>query len=338
MCWRARIICRPSRASARYDRDLLDRAAWGRRRERRLFEYWAHEASLLPLALHPLLRWRMARGRSRRVRLEEHARLRRVSAAPRPRRCSRGSATRGRMAASRLRHGKSRGGWWDWGETKHALEWLFWAGHVTTATRRGSFERVYDLTERVIPRSDPGTCRRRTKPKRSARWSRFPPARSASRPRPIFATISGSASRDARPRSPPSSRTDPAAGRGRGLAPARLPSRRARASAPDRRPGAARALRSADLGTRPRRAPVRLPLSHRDLHARGTSACTAITSCLSCSTTGLVARVDLKADRQLGKLVARSVHYEPAAPTGAADRLAAELESMAEWLGLAPSS
>ncbi len=31
------------------------------------------------------------------------------------------------------------------------LEWLFYAGHVTTATRRRSFERVYDLTERVIP-------------------------------------------------------------------------------------------------------------------------------------------------------------------------------------------
>ena len=33
------------------------------------------------------------------------------------------------------------------------MEWLFWAGEVTTATRRGTFERVYDLPERVLPRS-----------------------------------------------------------------------------------------------------------------------------------------------------------------------------------------
>ncbi len=40
-----------------------------------------------------------------------------------------------------------------WSEGKRAIEWLFWAGIVTTATRRGAFERIYDLTERVMPRA-----------------------------------------------------------------------------------------------------------------------------------------------------------------------------------------
>ncbi|HKY94682.1 MAG TPA: crosslink repair DNA glycosylase YcaQ family protein, partial [Kiloniellales bacterium] len=45
---------------------------------------------------------------------------------------------------------KSRPGWWEWGEAKMALEWLFWAGRITTASRR-NFERLYDLPERVFP-------------------------------------------------------------------------------------------------------------------------------------------------------------------------------------------
>ena len=46
---------------------------------------------------------------------------------------------------------QARGAWWGWSDGKHAVEWLFFAGEVTTATRRGTFERVYDLTERVLP-------------------------------------------------------------------------------------------------------------------------------------------------------------------------------------------
>ena len=133
-----------------YDRNLLDRAAWGRKSERRLFEYWAHEASLLPLHLHPLLRWRMAqadRGERgwkylRKVAVERRSEAEAILARIRD---------SGPMAASDFEHGKSQSGWWAWGETKMFLEWLFWAGHITTATRRGSFERVYDVPERVIP-------------------------------------------------------------------------------------------------------------------------------------------------------------------------------------------
>ena len=133
-----------------YDRGLLDEAAWGAKQRRRLFEYWAHEASLLPFDLHPLLRWRMAAAERGEVgwgslrafagerRKEADAILARIRA-------------EGPLAASDFDDGKGRGGWWEWGEAKRALEWLFWAGLVTTATRKASFERVYDLPERVIP-------------------------------------------------------------------------------------------------------------------------------------------------------------------------------------------
>jgi uncharacterized protein YcaQ len=133
-----------------YDRTLFERAAWGRKSERRLFEYWAHEASLLPVELHPLLRWRMARadrGESGWSALRPYAGERRGEAEALLARIR----TEGPLAASDFEEGRNRGGWWGWGDSKRTLEWLFWAGHVTTATRRGSFERVYDLTERVIP-------------------------------------------------------------------------------------------------------------------------------------------------------------------------------------------
>jgi uncharacterized protein YcaQ len=135
-----------------YDRSLFDRSAWGPKPRRRMFEYWAHEASLLPLDLHPLLRWRMARADRGEV---GWASMRAFATERRPE----AEAVLGRiradgpLAASDFEHGRSRSGWWEWGDTKRALEWLFWAGHVTTWTRRGSFERVYDLTERVIPAS-----------------------------------------------------------------------------------------------------------------------------------------------------------------------------------------
>ena len=132
-----------------YDMAALDAAAYGRRRS--LFEYWGHEASLIPLSTYPLLRWRMeraARAESIYSGLARFARERR----PFIDEVLREVADRGPLSAGELSGGhKGKGSWWGWSDGKRALEFLFWSGRVTTQSRRG-FERVYDLTERVLPR------------------------------------------------------------------------------------------------------------------------------------------------------------------------------------------
>ncbi len=134
----------------RYDLGELDQAAWGEKRSRRMFEYWAHEASLLPLDLHPLLRWRMARAERGEI---GYPALRRFATEHRQKAQSvlDTIAAEGPLAAADFEGGAGKGGWWAWSESKHALEWLFWSGKITTATRRASFQRLYDLPERVLP-------------------------------------------------------------------------------------------------------------------------------------------------------------------------------------------
>lgn len=135
-----------------YDTGLLDRLAWGARGQRALFEFWAHEASLLPVDSQPLWRWRMQRARDNAGDGKGRLHQFRAGKARYIDEVLREIADRGPLAASELsRPGERRGAWWGWNDGKLAVEWLFFAGHVTTATRRGSFERVYDLTERVIP-------------------------------------------------------------------------------------------------------------------------------------------------------------------------------------------
>lgn len=129
-----------------YPRPLLDRLVY---RDRGLFEYWGHEASLLPVSMQPLLRWRMARARAG----ETWAGMARL-ARERPgfvRAVLDEVAERGPLSAGELSDpGHKHGPWWGWADGKRALEWLFWCGDVSVTTRRG-FERVYDLTERVLP-------------------------------------------------------------------------------------------------------------------------------------------------------------------------------------------
>ena len=132
-----------------YDAELLERAAYGR--DRFLFEYWGHEASLLPLELHPFMRWRMERawqgvgtwGRIARAVIDEPGLLKRLRTT---------IAERGPLAASGFDGARGKGSWWGWSDVKIGLEALFWCGEITTAHRKG-FERVYDLPERVLPRA-----------------------------------------------------------------------------------------------------------------------------------------------------------------------------------------
>ena len=96
-----------------YDRSLIDTAAWGARRQRRLFEYWAHEASLVPLELHTLLRWRMARadrGEAGWKGLRVFATERRAEAEALLERIR----DEGPCAASDFEERRSRQGWWEW--------------------------------------------------------------------------------------------------------------------------------------------------------------------------------------------------------------------------------
>jgi uncharacterized protein len=141
-----------------YPRQALDRLAWhenpgGKSRRagpRDLIEYWGHEASLLPVELQPLLRWRMARADRlawksvARVAREQPELVEFVLEVVR----ERGPIRASDLAAKGRRRGP--GEMWSWSEEKTALEYLFFAGRVCAA-RRVNFERLYDLPERVLP-------------------------------------------------------------------------------------------------------------------------------------------------------------------------------------------
>lgn len=133
-----------------YDMGRLDEKAF-HPRKRELFEYWAHEASLLPMEMHPLLRWRMRRAE----RLEGIWKGIAEFCTERPEYVESVFSRirdRGPLSSREFNDGGKSGGMWNWHEGKIALEYLFWAGRITAHSRRG-FERYYDLTERVVPDS-----------------------------------------------------------------------------------------------------------------------------------------------------------------------------------------
>lgn len=131
-----------------YDRELLHRAAG--RAPRRVFEFWGHAAAFIDVELQPAFRFRMEAHRRReqgwheRLLADHPGLVDKVYGQV---------AGRGPLTARQVEHDEERtpGSWWNWSAVKHACEYLFSIGELTSAGRNTAFERMYDLPERVIP-------------------------------------------------------------------------------------------------------------------------------------------------------------------------------------------
>jgi uncharacterized protein YcaQ len=315
-----------------YPRPLLEDLAWGRKPA--LFEYWGHEASLMPLDLQPLLRWRMEDARQgvgvwkgvAKFLAEHRPFIDKALAA---------INERGPLSAGELELGeRGQGGWWGWSEAKRATECLFWAGELTTATRRGTFERVYGLPEEVLPK---------------AIWSAPTPSRDEAH-RVLLRR----------------------AARALGVATERDLRDYFRMGVADARRGVAELAESGDLVPvevegwgqpaylapdvrRPRKITANALLSPFDnliwfreraerlfdvrirleIYTPAAKRTHGYYVLPFLQGEAITARVDLKADRKAGVLRVLSTHREPAANAATATALAAELRLMAVWLGLA---
>jgi uncharacterized protein len=123
-------------------RDRIERAYWHPRRPA-AFEYWSHAACVLPIEEWPYYAFRRRALRARGIRWHQShegtcadvlARLR----------------AEGPLTTTQLGGAKNGGAWWDWSDTKIAVEWLLDVGDVICVRREG-WRRVYDLPERVLP-------------------------------------------------------------------------------------------------------------------------------------------------------------------------------------------
>ena len=123
-------------------RDRIERAYWHPRRPA-AFEYWSHAACVLPVEEWPYyaFRRRALRARGRRWHQSHQGTCAEVVARLR---------AEGPLTATQLGGAKNGGAWWDWSDTKIAVEWLLDVGDVVCVRREG-WRRVYDLPERALP-------------------------------------------------------------------------------------------------------------------------------------------------------------------------------------------
>ena len=314
-----------------YEPALLDRLSHAA--PRAVFEYWGHEASLLPVELQPLLRWRMARahqdawGRMRAVS-RRRAFVGKVLAAV---------AERGPISAGELgieARPKAQRGWWAWSDVKTAIEWLFWSGQVTSAHRR-AFERAYDLPARVLPAE---ILEAPTPPEADAHAALVDRAARA-----LGVATAGDLRDYYRLKPAPAEQAIAALVEAGALRPVTVEGWRKPAylhrDAPPPPPAIERAALLSPFDSliwqrerTERMFGMRFRLEIYTPAPRRVHGYYVLPFLLG---DRLVARVDLKADRPARTLRVQAAHQEPGRPGGAvAEALAAELSGLAAWLGL----
>jgi uncharacterized protein len=314
-----------------YDTALLDRAA--QRPPRRLVEYWAHVAALVPVDLWPLMQHRMRHYRDHGHDWTDH----------RPELVGELIAEirdRGACTARDLEQGlpRRKDHWgWNWSETKKALEYLFAAGQVAVAGRSTAFERLYDLPERVLP---PAVL---ALPEPSQQDAERELVRLAARAHGVasvrcladYFRMPTASARRAVPALVEEGELSPVRVRGWDEATylhrdARLPrSCPARALLCPFDPLVWERRRTEQLFGFRYRIEIYVPEPDR---VHGYYVLPFLLG------ERLVARVDLKADRRTGTLLVRSAYAEEHAPPETAPELAIALDEMAWWLGLSAVS
>ena len=130
-----------------HDRNAISKAT----AQGKIFEYWGHEAAILPVEIQPLFRWKMNAARTGKIK---HWGLTSFYADNKAfvKRILKHVEANGPVTARELStRTTKKSSWWDWDEAKTALEYLFLTGQLMSCGRGSDFARIYDITERVLP-------------------------------------------------------------------------------------------------------------------------------------------------------------------------------------------
>jgi uncharacterized protein YcaQ len=312
-----------------YDVELLRRAA--ERKPRRIVEYWAHVQAFMPIELWPVMRHRMDHYREQRGKWltadDDPAFEADVLAEVR----RRGEVTARDLDGDEPRERKHWG--WNWSAARKMLDYLYMSGQIAIARRNGQFEVVYSPLERVLP---PEVLEA---PTPSVEDALVELVRRAARSHGIgSAQCLGDYYRIGAKRAAPAIQQLVEEGE---LLPVTVegwkrPAYLHRDARLPRAVGARAVLSPFDpLVWERARAEAIFGFHYRiEIYVPAAQRQYGYYVLPFLLGDRIVGRVDLKADRQAGRLVVKAAYAEPGAPPETAEELSAELRGLAGWLGL----